>query len=122
MPSKDCSLNYYEQFCHLSIANIVMQLQIKKLLADRQEMIQRIQKLNIQKREEEGKVRDDESASSSAAIPLSLSGTSVQQKQVALIFFVSCYRNDTEGQPTKSKDIIGAPQMFAANLMVLKVP
>jgi len=50
VPAKDTAANYYEQYCQLSIANMVMQHQIKKLLAERQDMHQ---KLRSQKRESE---------------------------------------------------------------------
>jgi len=80
VPTKDPNANYYEQFCQLSIANIVMQFQIKKLLAERQDMYLR---LRMQRKDEEGKIRgEDESLASSGAIPMGLSGLALQQRQV----------------------------------------
>ena len=87
MPSKDFSDNYYEQYCQLSIANLVMQHQIKKLLAERQDICL---KLRSQKREEEIKANnnrpnEDESISSSGAMSGQLSvqaQAALNQKQV----------------------------------------
>lgn len=81
VPPKDPSANYYEQLCHLSIANVVMQTQIKKLLAERQDTYQ---KLRAQRRDVDTTSRprgDDDSVASSAAVPGSLS-SALQQKQV----------------------------------------
>jgi hypothetical protein len=75
VPQKEANGNYYEQYCQLSIANVVMQHQIKRLLAERQDMHQ---KLRTQKKEEEakgnsGKPGDDESVSSSMAASMPMS-------------------------------------------------
>jgi len=45
-------MHYYQEFCQLTIANMVMQTQIKKLLLERQEMWHRMQKVEARKKEE----------------------------------------------------------------------
>ncbi len=71
MPPRDPKFPYYQEFCQLTIANMVMQTQIKKLLLERQEMLQRVQKVQVRKKDDD-KPRNDSpapSATPSSSLP-----------------------------------------------------
>ncbi len=78
VPPKDPNADYYEQLCHLSIANIVMQTQIKKLMTERQDSYQ---KLRTQNKESEGgaKPHGEEDSVVSSSVPAPMTPSAVPQ-------------------------------------------
>ncbi len=66
VPPKDPTLDYCDQHTHLSVANKVLHQQVKKLLAERQLIWQKVHRLQMQRREEEHKARADSSAANMA--------------------------------------------------------
>ena len=83
VPTRDPLFNYYQQFCHLTIANMVMQSHIKKLLMERQEMLQRIQRLHLKKKEDDVKGKgEEESIRSSSNFLVPAAGSIMSAKQV----------------------------------------
>lgn len=73
MPLRDPTINYYQQFCQLTIANMVMHQQIKKLLSERQNIMQNIMRNQLKKATDSASIKpsmnpaDDDSSLSRPA-------------------------------------------------------
>jgi len=86
------------------IANMVMQTQIKKLLIDRQELWQRIQKVQTKKKDEDvkgGSIGKTESVAAPPSIMFRTPSAGNAYIQKNVFFLMSSYRNDIGEQLTR---------------------